>query len=90
MFGCLGNPRAPVGVEGPREQNDLEHLKTRPQHFSLLFPEGPLQLESQVRKYFQSWRAKGRREDVKWDRHDWESMRSSFPYPGGLVSRKPY
>lgn len=34
------------GTEGPGGQSDLELLKTRPQHFSVLFLEGPLQLES--------------------------------------------
>lgn len=62
-----------MGVKGPREQNDLEHLKTRPQHFLLSFPQGPLQLKSQVRKCFHSWKAKGRQEGVKQDRHDLES-----------------
>lgn len=90
MLGCLGNPRAPGGVEGPRELSDLELLKTRPQHFSVSFPRGLHSWNLNSESAFQVGRQKKQGQGIKWDKSDLVFVTSSFLYPGGLFSRNPF
>lgn len=90
MFGCLGNSRAPVGAEGPKELSDLELLKTRPPHFSVPSQRGLRGWNLNSKSASQVGGQRKEEEGIKWDKSDLVFVASSFLYPGGLFSRKPY
>lgn len=73
-----------MGVEGPRELNGVELLKTS-LSISQSHPQKAFAVGILIQKVLAKLEGNG-----KWDRSDLVFVMRGFPNPGGLFSRKPY